>query len=156
MDTDPQILAHYAAADEAARLRVGRGRLEFRRLQQMLRDAYPRHRPSAVRQKATVSAGDGGRDQRAGGGRTQYGDREQQQVTRRRSVVGDGRGPERRHSAEAIWKSREPPRAHTASSRTAMPCPTPMHMIAIARRARRSASSSAAVSASRAPLIPSG
>ena len=37
-----------------------------------------------------------------------------------------------------------------------MPCPTPMHMVARARRAPRSCSSSAAVSASRAPLAPSG
>ena len=43
-----------------------------------------------------------------------------------------------------------------ASSRTAMPCPTPMHMVVRARRAPRSCSSSAAVSASRAPLAPSG
>ena len=44
----------------------------------------------------------------------------------------------------------------TLSSATAIPCPTPMHMVASARFAPRRLSSSAAVPVIRAPLMPSG
>ncbi len=45
---------------------------------------------------------------------------------------------------------------HTRSSATAMPWPTPMHMVESERRPPESASSSAAVPVMRAPDMPSG
>ncbi len=44
----------------------------------------------------------------------------------------------------------------TRSIASAIPCPTPMHIVHSARRAPRRSSSSVAVAASRAPLMPSG
>ncbi len=55
-----------------------------------------------------------------------------------------------------LSRCRMPRSRQTRSSATAIPCPTPMHMAASARRLPVSESSSAAVPAMRAPDMPSG
>ena len=68
-------------------------------------------------------------------------------------LPGARKAADRGFSMFSLWRRRV---NQTLSSTVAMPCPTPMHMVAKARLSPRSCISCVAVAISRAPLMPKG